>query len=685
MAKIKEETQAFQCEKHYFLNRKLCLKLLPDPFEQKRWSDMGEHSPATETKSDNISHDKDTDTTSQEELGKKSELLREGDEKMEMMDDGGSGSDSEDDTAQFGPRLTYDDNGEMIFRPLRMKCTHCDESFSKTHDLYRHIRSHQNHTKCPFCQKTLTCMATFVYHVRTHTGEKPYYCPVENCHFKNAVKYNLKKCAHVHTHKKKQSQKKKQLKFFFGCFGKINLKKYAKVLDLDVCERSLKKRKDDSVHELGSRCIKKRRKMPSDSQDSIKGEYEMAAELLMEKELIKKKITFFFFFFALEDAATGWPCVPPDISYLNGHNPNYVNYYAGNPGAMIENGSGFQPSFFFSPVLAFENANNGNFAPDYSYPHFQYKQTDEEGKIGDNCVKNESKRASGKKLQEDNNTPFAPNKDSEQQYYNVDSGYPTVVGNGSNNNNSNSNNNNNNNNNTSGGGADLCQGQQNNELYYHAVAGGGGGGGGDYTTPPNFVQAYNMAGMSNNEDYYHAAIALNAGDGNNMCIQYENMSPYVVFDNYYSHYPGNNYAYYSTLPGSSTTSNAIAPPNTMSATTTTFFKNVKKALHPKGKEKEKYSEEMPGDVLSAQTSQKNKPQLQEGENHGNEETTNCLNINDTALMYNPSLLTLLFFFSLFFLFLFFFILLPNPIAILLVCWGEMIRIFFGLLSFFSFD
>merc|ERR1719361_306201 len=147
------------------------------------------------------------------------------------------------------PQMTIDPvTHEMRFRQLRMQCTHCPEAFTKTHDLYAHIRTHQRHTECPHCSKTLTCMATFVYHVRTHTGEKPYYCPVDGCDFTNSVKYNLK----VH----------------LACIrhgGKANLAKFAKVLDLDVCDKSIKKRKDNSVHELGSRRSKKRRKLNNGS------------------------------------------------------------------------------------------------------------------------------------------------------------------------------------------------------------------------------------------------------------------------------------------------------------------------------------------------------------------------------------------------------------------------------------
>jgi len=161
------------------------------------------------------------------------------------------------------PQMTIDPvTHEMRFRQLRMQCTHCPEAFTKTHDLYAHIRTHQHHTKCPHCSKNLTCMATFVYHVRTHTGEKPYYCPVDGCDFTNSVKYNLK----VH----------------LACIrhgGKANLAKFAKVLDLDVCDKSIKKRKDNSVHELGSRRSKKRRKLNN-------GAHEQSAKMSAEMNVM---------------------------------------------------------------------------------------------------------------------------------------------------------------------------------------------------------------------------------------------------------------------------------------------------------------------------------------------------------------------------------------------------------------
>jgi len=76
--------------------------------------------------------------------------------------------------------------------PLQLKCPYCPFTAPKTKALYKHINEHDKKMVCPTCSKKSTCMGMFVYHCRTHTGEKPYKCPIPGCKFSSAIKCNLK-------------------------------------------------------------------------------------------------------------------------------------------------------------------------------------------------------------------------------------------------------------------------------------------------------------------------------------------------------------------------------------------------------------------------------------------------------------------------------------------------------------
>jgi len=69
----------------------------------------------------------------------------------------------------------------------------CHENFSKTRTLYKHLKAdHQCDMKCPECGVKTSCMANFVAHVRGHTGERPYSCPLPQCPYRAGIKHNVK-------------------------------------------------------------------------------------------------------------------------------------------------------------------------------------------------------------------------------------------------------------------------------------------------------------------------------------------------------------------------------------------------------------------------------------------------------------------------------------------------------------
>lgn len=76
----------------------------------------------------------------------------------------------------------------------------CPERFFKSRKLYEHLRNkHKTDFKCPHCKKQNACMANFVSHVRIHTNEKPWICPVDSCKYRGRTK-NHAKCHVIQNH-----------------------------------------------------------------------------------------------------------------------------------------------------------------------------------------------------------------------------------------------------------------------------------------------------------------------------------------------------------------------------------------------------------------------------------------------------------------------------------------------------
>lgn len=114
-------------------------------------------------------------------------------------------------------------NQEQVLRPAlafapigpkRFKCPRCPERFSSSALLHPHLKTHKDYLHCTHCKKKLSCIASLVSHVYTHTGEKPYKCVL--CPKRFTTKFNLK--IHIISCQKSSGNKLSvlELKTLFG-------------------------------------------------------------------------------------------------------------------------------------------------------------------------------------------------------------------------------------------------------------------------------------------------------------------------------------------------------------------------------------------------------------------------------------------------------------------------------------